>query len=161
MNPETRLAVAFGAAGLAALGVGAWLLIRRWRKKDPAEIERLRRLAVNRTGRITVARVLELRETKGSQRARLLFYTYEVAGVTYEAAQDISGITGLRLPTGELAGQNASVKYDSKNPANSIIACEAWWGLPNLQTPGLPRSVKRKEQVRPVNRRVAGSKADR
>ncbi len=149
-----------GAAGVAALGVGAWLYVRLRRRKSPAELERLRRLAVNRCGRITVGRVLELREAKGTQStASLLFYTYEVAGVTYEAAQDICGISGLKANKADLAGQTASVKYDTKKPTNSIIACEEWSGLVDLRPTSPERLVQSKEKAPPI--RPAGLKADR
>ncbi len=149
-----------GAAGVAALAVGAWVYVRLRRRKSPAELERLRRLAVNRCGRITVARVLELREAKGPQGTpRLLFYTYEVAGVTYEAAQDISGIPGLKAKMADLAGQTASLKYDTKKPTNSIIACEDWSGLVGLRSTSPERLVRSKEQAPPI--RAAGLKADR
>jgi hypothetical protein len=61
---------------------------------------------------------------------RLLLYTYEVAGVTYEAAQDISALPSLAAAAPRLAGQTVSVKYEPQRPANSIIACEEWSGVP-------------------------------
>ncbi len=161
MNSSIRLAVGLGVAGLAALGVGAWYCLRRWRRKDPAELERLRRLEVNQGGRITAARVVEVREAKARQRmSRLVFYTYEVAGVTYDAAQDIFGIPGLNLRTVDLAGQTASIKYDTKKPANSIIACEEWSGLPDFRTPSPARSAKNKEQAPPSLRTAPKGSAE-
>lgn len=108
-------------------GAWVWAKFKRRRRKDPAELERLRRLDVNRRGRISTGRIVELIETEDGRPApRLVVYTYEVAGVTYEAAQDVSGLAagGQYLP-----GQIASVKYDPKQPANSIIACEGWSGI--------------------------------
>ena len=32
-----------------------------------------------------------------------------------------------------LPGQTTSVKYDPKQPTNSILACEAWCGIPDLE----------------------------
>jgi len=55
----------------------------RWRRKDPAELEKLRRLNVNKCGRIRAGRVVDLveAETPGSK-SSLVVYSYEVAGVT-------------------------------------------------------------------------------
>jgi hypothetical protein len=119
------------SAGVLALGgrmaYARWL---RWRRKDPAELERLRRLDINKRGRISAGRILDLvePETSGSK-SRLVVYSYEVAGVIYEAAQDVTPLPEIAAMAHFLAGQIASVKYDPKRPVNSIIACEEWSGL--------------------------------
>ena len=106
----------------------AWFL--PWRRKDPAELERLRRLDVNKRGRISVGRVVDLLEAEtAGLRSSLLIYSYEVAGVTYEAAQDVTTLPEFAAVARFLSGRTASVKYDPKRPANSIIACEEWSGL--------------------------------
>ncbi len=125
-----RLTLGLAAAGVVtAVGAWGWALVLRRRKKDPAELERLRRLAVNRRGRITAGKIVDLVEPESST-SRLVFYKYEVAGVTYEAAQDISSLSNIASPIRWLAGQTASVKYDPQKPTNSIVACEEWDGLP-------------------------------
>ena len=90
MNSKVGLAIALGLAGTASLGVSAYSYFRRrWRRKSPEEIERLRRLDLNQRGRITVGTVLELLEPTTDLPATHNFvYKYEVAGVTYEVAQD-------------------------------------------------------------------------
>jgi hypothetical protein len=102
----------------------------RWRRKDPDELERLRRLDINRRGRISAGRVVDFleAETAGS-RSSLVIYSYEVAGVTYEAAQDVTALLEFAALARFLSGGTASVKYDPKRPGNSIIACEEWNGL--------------------------------
>jgi len=61
--------------------------------------------------------------------AKLLYYTYSISGVTYETAQDITGLEE-RLHMGQIAaGQTASVKYDPSNPSNSILLADDWSGL--------------------------------
>ena len=102
----------------------------RWRRKDPAELEKLRRLNVNKCGRIRAGRVVDLveAETAGSK-SSLVVYSYEVAGVTYEAAQDVSALPEIAARARVFSGRTASVKYDPKRPGNSIIACEEWSGL--------------------------------
>jgi len=101
-----------------------------WRRKDPAEIERLRRLDIHKRGRISAGRIVDLveAETAGS-RSSLVVYSYEVAGVTYEAAQDVTALPEIAAIAKFLPGRTASVKYDPKRPVNSIVACEEWSGL--------------------------------
>ncbi|MGD0921270.1 MAG: DUF3592 domain-containing protein [Terriglobia bacterium] len=132
MNPEMRLALALAAAAVTA-GLGAWLLasLKRWRRKSPEEIERQRRLDVNRCGRIAMGHVVDLVEPDATRAPGcLIAYTYEVAGVTYEAAQDVASLPDVVAAAHGLAGQTVSVKYDPRRPTNSIIACEDWCGIP-------------------------------
>lgn len=129
-----HLALGLAAAAVAA-GLGAWLLAswKRWRRKSPEEIERQRRLEVNRRGRITMGHVVDLVESDGAPATgRLIVYTYEVAGVTYEAAQDISALPDVVAAAHGLAGQTVSIKYDSRRPTNSILACEEWCGISGI-----------------------------
>jgi hypothetical protein len=132
MTPALHLAgelVCAGALGLGA-GVACSRLLRWRRRKDPAEIERLRRLDINKRGRICAGRIVGLAEpeTAGSK-SRLVVYTYEVAGVTYEAAQDVTALPEIAAVAQFFSGHVASVKYDPQWPANSIVACEEWSGL--------------------------------
>ena len=133
-----RLTLGLAAAAVTA-GLGAWLLasLKRWRRKSPEEIERQRRLDVNRCGRIAMGHVVDLVEPDGTPAPGcLIVYTYEVAGVTYEAAQDVSPLPDVVAAAHGLAGQIASVKYDPKRPTNSIIACEEWCGVPVIEGAG-------------------------
>ncbi|MGH9690087.1 MAG: DUF3592 domain-containing protein [Candidatus Acidiferrales bacterium] len=61
--------------------------------------------------------------------SRLLHYTYSISGVTYETAQDITGLEERLHLTRVAAGQTASVKYDPSNPSNSILLADDWSGL--------------------------------
>jgi hypothetical protein len=61
--------------------------------------------------------------------AKLLFYTYSISGVTYETAQDITGLEEQLHLDRVAAGQTASVKYDPSNPSNSILLADDWSGL--------------------------------
>ena len=122
------------AAAIAIAGVWAWKAVRRWRRKSPDEMERLRRLGVNACGRIISGRIAELVEpVAGGPPGPILLYDYEVAGVTYEAAQDLSALPEIAAAAPFLPGQTTSVKYDPKQPTNSILACEAWCGIPDLE----------------------------
>ena len=130
MNPE-GLAVALAASAVAVTS-GVWIVVRvrNWRKKSPEELERLRRLDINRRGRIAASHVVDLIESGRAENSpRLIVYQYEVAGVTYEVAQDVSMLPQIFASAHGLGGQTASVKYDPKRPTNSIIACEDWSGI--------------------------------
>ena len=59
----------------------------------------------------------------------LLHYTYSISGVTYETAQDITGLEARVHLSRIAAGQVASVKYDPSNPSNSILLADDWSGL--------------------------------
>jgi hypothetical protein len=60
---------------------------------------------------------------------KLLYYTYSISGVTYETAQDITGLEAQLHITRIATGQTASVKYDPANPSNSILLADGWSGL--------------------------------
>lgn len=113
-------------AVLAALGLLLW-----WRrdKPTPAELERRRRQRVNRIGRITEGSIVELRGLAPDDGDSLLVYNYEVRGVEYQAAQDISFLRHRLDLSCLAAGQAASVKYDPHKPTNSIVLCEDWSGV--------------------------------
>jgi len=107
--------------------------LRWWRRERPdaAELERRRRLQVNRIGRIADGHIVDLQSERegGTGAGLLLFYKYKVRGVEYQTAQDV-GSLHARLDLQRLAaGLPAQVKYDPKNPTNSIVLCEDWSGV--------------------------------
>ena len=103
---------------LVALGVRAW----RRSRISPDEVERRRRLMLLAKGKMGDASLLDFREN-------LLVYSYAVRGVEYTASQDISKLRQF-LPDriASLAG-HVAVRYDARNPANSIVLSEEWSGL--------------------------------
>lgn len=107
------------SAGLLCLAV--WIVYQR--RMTPAERERRRRALVNKTQRTAEALVTEAT-------AEMIHFQYELRGVRYFASQDVS-VLGAYLPgdVTRLIGP-VSVKYDPRNPANSIVVCEEWTGLP-------------------------------
>jgi hypothetical protein len=138
-----------GVAVVVLVGLILWL---RRKPEDEGDIERQRRAYLNRVGRIVEGQVLEIVEhardandpaakpagmfqkraapsafTNGTQ--KLLYYTYSISGVTYETAQDITGLEGAKHLGRVAAGQTASVKYDPSNPSNSILLADDWSGL--------------------------------
>ncbi|HLY59421.1 MAG TPA: hypothetical protein VKV95_01520 [Terriglobia bacterium] len=122
--------ILMGGAALILTGALGLILHARWRRKTPEEQERLRRLAINRTGRVTYGQIVDwLEPPPGKKGARLVVFKYEVAGVKYDAAQDISALPTVVVRIRESIGQQARLKYDVDHPGNSIIACEEWSGL--------------------------------
>src|SRR5215470_12497940 len=103
---------------LATLGYRAWLRSR----VSPEEKERRRRAWLVATGKMGDAVLVEMRDT-------LLFYSYAVRGVEYTASQDIAPLQGKLPPAGLSLNGAVSVKYDARNPANSIVVAEEWSGL--------------------------------
>jgi len=142
--------VVAGAAVLVA-GAAAVVLHQVFRKPpDPEDEERRRRSQLNQVGRIVEGLVVELVESQGpagpdangsAQRKgslvqpagnglrRLVRYSYSIAGVTYETAQDVTGLEERLCLERLAAGQPASVKYDPSNPSNSILVADDWSGL--------------------------------
>ncbi len=134
-----------GIIAMVVIGIIIWL---RRKPVDAAEIERQRRAYLNKVGRIVEGQVLEISEhtppaddakragsftkraaapSNGTQ--RLLYYTYSISGVTYETAQDVTGLEERLHLTRAAVGQTASVKYDPSNPSNSILLADDWSGL--------------------------------
>lgn len=91
-----------------------------------------RRTQLTQGGRIidgTVIDVHELDETPAQRQMILLIYTYDVAGVSYEASQDVTHLRQFIDLYSCRLGLPASVKYDPHNPGDSIVISETWSGL--------------------------------
>ncbi len=58
----------------------------------------------------------------------LLVYSYAVRGVEYTSSQDISSLRAF-LPEGVASMGAICVRYDPRNPANSMVLAEGWSGL--------------------------------
>lgn len=140
-------------AGLAVLAVVVLIFWLKKKPEDANELERQRRSYLNRVGRIVEGHVLEVVDHRnaappangqgkvsglfGKSQARvasnlpqkLLYYTYSISGVTYETAQDVTGLEERLHLTRVATGQIASVKYDPSNPSNSILLADDWSGL--------------------------------
>ena len=136
---------------LAAAGIAVILLIGLvyslfQRPDDPDETERKRRLHLNQVGRIAEGQVVELLEQPAepekkrgflsrarplapARRRKLVSYSYSISGVTYQTAQDITGLDSQVRLERLAAGQPASVKYDPSNPSDSILVADDWSGL--------------------------------
>jgi len=102
--------------------VVALIAYRTWQNAriSPEERERQRRAMLVSTGKMGDATLTEVRDD-------LLVYAYLVRGVEYIASQDVSTLRD-RVPA-DLAYTSVLVRYDAKNPANSIVVAEQWSGL--------------------------------
>jgi hypothetical protein len=119
------------ALGTVAAIVGYVLLARKPKSSGDA-FERERRTKIAQGGRIidgTVIDVYEIEATSDSGPMILLIYTYDVAGVTYEASQDVTRLRQFIDLYSCRLGLHASVKYDPHNPGDSIVISETWSGL--------------------------------
>jgi hypothetical protein len=128
---ELRLYSFIAIAGVGLLfGANAWA---RSRRKTPDQKERERRMRISEMGRITDGTVIDVNEmqTNGSGELQLLIYHYDVAGVSYEASQDVSSLRHMVDLHSCRAGLMTSIKYDPGNPGNSIVISENWTGLRN------------------------------
>jgi hypothetical protein len=127
---ELRLYSLLAIAGAGLFGANAWA---RSRRKTPDQRERERRMRISETGRITDGTVIDVNEMQGngsgSGELQLLIYHYDVAGVSYEASQDVSSLRHMVDLHSCRAGLMTSIKYDPGNPGNSIVISENWTGL--------------------------------
>ena len=117
------------ALGTIGLAVAGYALLRR-KSKSADEVELARRTWLNTVGRITDGTVIDVQEiTNANRPATMLIYQYDVAGVSYEASQDVTYLRQwINLHSCRL-GLPTSVKYDARNPGNSMVIAEGWMGL--------------------------------
>ena len=125
--------VFFGLLAVLVVLVGI-MVVRAWKRArlTPAERERHRRMAIASTGKMGDATLTEIR-------GDLLFYSYDVRGVEYTASQDVSTLRAYMPEDYSFAVAPIFVKYNAKNPADSIVLAENWSGLrssaPNYNSP--------------------------
>ena len=124
------LALSFSAAETVTLALAGVLIVlvaligyRTWVQSriTPDERERMRRARLVASGKMGDATLVEIRD-------ELLFYSYDVRGVEYTASQDVSKLKQY-LPADLSALGPVYVKYDARNPANSIVLAEQWSGV--------------------------------
>ena len=113
----TLVLAAVLAVLVALIGYRAW----RNSRVPPEERERRRRAMLAAVGKMGDATLIEARDG-------LLFYSYDVRGIEYTASQDVSGLVAC-LPVEFPVGDSVMVRYDARNPANSIVVAERWSGL--------------------------------
>ena len=119
------------AAFVSVTALAAGLLLMARRRITPEEKERRRRQFVNQRGRITDAVITEVRvvDNPSGAASHWILYSYDLRGVGYTAAQDITSLLAhISRDPRTIAGP-ASVKYLPDNPFNSIVICERWSGF--------------------------------
>jgi hypothetical protein len=129
-NPEELGLIVAGLGSAVAL---VWYIIRK-RRPSAEEMERRRRAGLAATGRIIDGVIVDAptRETgQADEQAEsgpaLIVFKYRIAGVVYECSQDVSALqTEIEAFRVDLP---VSIKYDPRNPANSIVVSESWSGL--------------------------------
>jgi len=153
-DPEHLGILAFAVACVAALAVAVF------RRKGPGaeEIERERRLALVKTGRIIDGTVLDIANVTEQQSGhpgglQLILYKYEIAGVVYECSQDVSALRNFLDIHSCRLGFPCSIRYDSHQPENSIVVAENWTGLRETATPFPLRKPARNPGAATVPRR--------
>jgi hypothetical protein len=118
--------VQVGAAAAAVLiCVVVFALLRR-KRPTADEIERRRRLTVYRYGRILDGLITDID-------GDTIHFAYSVNGADYRATQNVSTLRDkLPLESHRLIGP-ATLRYMVRNPANSIVICEEWSGLREVE----------------------------
>lgn len=111
------------ALGVLLLAIAAALVYRSWKASriTQEDRERRRRADLVAFGKMGDATLVEYRDSN-------LFYSYLVRGVEYTACQEVSSLRNL-MPANLSTAAAVCVKYDARNPANSIIVAEEWSGL--------------------------------
>ena len=127
MTPIRLYILILAAAAVVAL---AYFMLRR-KPKTADDLERERREWLDRVGRITDGTVIDVQEMPGAsdRSATFLIYHYDVAGVSYEASQDVTYLRQLINLHSCRLGLPTSVRFDPQNPGNSIVLSERWMGL--------------------------------
>lgn len=108
------------SSSLAILALVIYIVLRV--RRNPKDKEKKRRLQVNQEGRLGDATITEVHENT-------IFYEYSVRGVLYTASQDVTQLREQISSDLERHIGPVTLKYSPRNPANSIILCEAWSGL--------------------------------
>ena len=120
-----------GIAASIVVAIAVIVFVVYTRRPTAFEIERRRREELALHGRITDGVIVDARTLNGedsiSPTPEVLVYSYSLAGLTYNCAQDVSSlpdrVRGFRID------QSVQVRYDPRNPGNSILVSESWTGL--------------------------------
>lgn len=100
-----------------------------FRRDTPDEKERARLSALLKNSRSIEGMLTDTE-------ANLLYFTYEVRGVTYSAAQDVSAIEGADPDRYRQLLGPVTVRYSTSNPANSMVLSPEWSGLERNEIKG-------------------------
>jgi hypothetical protein len=125
---QLRLYTLSLCAVTATLAGLAWLSRTKSPKPDP---EHDRRTWLSQAGRLTIGTALDVQDSYDADNhlVQLLIYRYDIAGVAYDASQDVTHLRQFIDVNSCRRGLPVSVKYDTHNPGNSIVISETWSGL--------------------------------
>jgi hypothetical protein len=131
---DPQVLAALAAAGLCAGGAVAWMRMRK--RPTEEELERQRRQYLVKAGRIIDGTILDISEVEPDdggpgEGLHLILYKYEIAGVVYECSQDVTHLTDYVDIHDCRLSFPCSVRYDPRQPGNSIVVAENWTGLRN------------------------------
>ncbi len=137
INPQIWQWTALTLALMGCVATLVWLLGHR--RPTAEELERERRLRLVSYGRLVDGMLVDAMEVPGTDASAaldethavrlMLLYQYEIAGVTYECAQDVSTLSEALQPGLIQVGLPCSVRYQPGSPENSIVVAETWIGL--------------------------------
>lgn len=105
---------------IAAASVAVYFLRRK--RISPEELERRRRLEVYRHGRLIDGLITEIHEDT-------IYFSYLVNGAEYQATQNVSALRDKLPAEPHRSIGPVTLRYVTRNPANSIVICEQWSGL--------------------------------
>jgi hypothetical protein len=88
----------------------------------PGELERRRRVTIYRNGKMGDGEIIDI---DGAS----IVYSYSVAGVSYTAYQDLTDLPATLPPDPVAMIGPVAIRFDPRNPANSIVMCEEWSGV--------------------------------
>jgi uncharacterized protein DUF3592 len=133
----TLLRICVALSAVSAFALTSAVAYKRSRRQTPEQLERLRRLNISARGRLTDGTVLEVRHEDGGDRSarQVVVYSYDVSGVEYHCAQDLTALSSLLDLRDCCLGDTTSVKYDPRSPGDSIVAAEGWCGLRKVSQP--------------------------
>jgi hypothetical protein len=89
----------------------------RFRRKTEDEASRIVRLS--KTGRMTDGQIIDAVSDPSGKIVQVT-YTYMLSGVLYESSQALSELQQQRY-TDYAPGKQITVRYDPRQPANSIV----------------------------------------
>lgn len=130
MSPwfASHLPVVVSVATVSVIaGIAVWWALTH--RKSAEELEQIRRDHLVRHGRLIDGSILDWTEHPETGDMGSMHYRYDIAGVTYECAQDLTHLKDFVTVDASCLGMPSTVRYDPKNPANSIIVAEGWSGL--------------------------------
>ena len=128
MQPGLPDTLTTPVAGIAVLGLsvfaGMFAVIRSHRKRrlTPEQFEVQRRKWLARHGKLSGGEIVEVLGDS-------ITYVYDVRGINYTASQDVATLKQFLPEDRWTIIGGVGVRYDPRNPANSIIVCETWTGL--------------------------------